>query len=387
METKVMKEERREREDPDDVNEIEMNVMVVERPEIEEPDDVNESVHVPLAPRFMLLDREGNDFSSSTNDRHYQHEHHQTKPKHSIIEMKELEELKEILGPPVVYYLHGIHQPVRQCCIHRVPKDLRKINEEAYTPQVISIGPLHHGKKEIFEMEKQKLRYILEFRKREGATEKLKEFKRFIQDNEQHILNYYQESSNFDAVLNIILIDAVFIIEFFLKNAEQKREFDFFLDTTCVKAAITRDLQLLENQLPYFVLEKLFEKGSFHNFTKENYPDIDPFLILSHRFFFDTKNDVIPKPKDQIKPYKIQHFTDLRRYFLLMADFCPREKQPAHIRDLPIATKLHGSGVKFKKGIEGRSSLEISGEYVKRAIRIPYFKALSELQIPFIKEL
>jgi len=31
------------------------------------------------------------------------------------------------------------------CSIFRVPKRLRELNEKAYTPHVISIGPLHHG--------------------------------------------------------------------------------------------------------------------------------------------------------------------------------------------------------------------------------------------------
>ncbi|KAK0581959.1 hypothetical protein LWI29_019928 [Acer saccharum] len=99
--------------------------------------------------------------------------------------------------------------------------------------------------------------------------------------------------------------------------------------------------------------------------------------------------------------YEIQHFTDLRRYFLLM-DFLPQDQnqgehvrdsptagdqnQGEHVRDLPTATKLHGSGVKFKKEIEGGSSIEISCEYVPRAMRIPGFKG-REIRIPFIKEL
>jgi hypothetical protein len=33
------------------------------------------------------------------------------------------------------------------CCIYKVPDPLRKLNEEVYNPQVISIGPFHHGKK------------------------------------------------------------------------------------------------------------------------------------------------------------------------------------------------------------------------------------------------
>ncbi|KAK2650749.1 hypothetical protein Ddye_018238 [Dipteronia dyeriana] len=91
-------------------------------------------------------------------------------------------------------------------------------------------------------------------------------------------------------------------------------------------------------------------------------------------------------------------------------DFLPRDqKQGEHVRDLPTATKLHGSGVKFKgieggssgvkfkkgieggssgfkfkKGIEGGSSRKISCELVPRAIPIPYFKAC-ELRIPCLE--
>nr|XP_034912581.1 putative UPF0481 protein At3g02645 isoform X5 [Populus alba] len=49
------------------------------------------------------------------------------------------------------------------CFIYRVPKRLRELNEKAYTPQVISIGPFHHGKKELQEMEEQKRLYLRQF--------------------------------------------------------------------------------------------------------------------------------------------------------------------------------------------------------------------------------
>ncbi|KAK0608906.1 hypothetical protein LWI29_037856 [Acer saccharum] len=133
-----MEEKRREREVPDDVNEKEIDV-------IEESDDINETE--ALLPPIKC---ENNDLASSSTDQHEQHQ-----PKDSTIDIKELEELMKFLGDHVDYNLEDIHVPVPPCCIYRVPKDLRKINEAAYTPQVISIGPLHHGEKEFFEMEKQ----------------------------------------------------------------------------------------------------------------------------------------------------------------------------------------------------------------------------------------
>jgi hypothetical protein len=42
------------------------------------------------------------------------------------------------------------------CCIDRVPERLRKLNEKAYTPRAVSIGPIHH-------MEDYKIMYLQQF--------------------------------------------------------------------------------------------------------------------------------------------------------------------------------------------------------------------------------
>ncbi|KAL2346742.1 hypothetical protein Fmac_000742 [Flemingia macrophylla] len=42
--------------------------------------------------------------------------------------------------------LHGAETPLTdECCIYRVPFHIRKLNEDAYTPDVVSIGPFHHN--------------------------------------------------------------------------------------------------------------------------------------------------------------------------------------------------------------------------------------------------
>ena len=39
-----------------------------------------------------------------------------------------------------------------ECCIYRVPQKLRKVNEDAYAPMLISIGPFHQGKENLKKM-------------------------------------------------------------------------------------------------------------------------------------------------------------------------------------------------------------------------------------------
>ena len=39
------------------------------------------------------------------------------------------------------------------CHLYKVPYYLRKVNKDAYTPQVISIGPIHHDEERFQTME------------------------------------------------------------------------------------------------------------------------------------------------------------------------------------------------------------------------------------------
>jgi hypothetical protein len=110
-----------------------------------------------------------------------------------------------------------------ECCIYRVPKLLRKVNEEAYTPKLISIGPYHHDREELRDMEKHKLRYLKNFLDR--TRKRQEDFLKIIKDNEKHIRLCYSEECRLNGrdFVKMILLDAIFIIELFLKVKKKKR--------------------------------------------------------------------------------------------------------------------------------------------------------------------
>ncbi|XP_031255443.1 UPF0481 protein At3g47200-like [Pistacia vera] len=254
-------------------------------------------------------------------------------------------------------------EPTLQCYICRVPKSIRRINEEAYTPRFVSIGPLHHGKEELAFMERQKIKYMESFLKR-ITVEKCDELLSFIENNEQRIRTCYAEviKMESDAFITMIQHDAIFILELFLRSYHNDRSDNFLLKIPTTRFSLKMDLQLLENQLPFFVLEELYNLAF----------ETPTFRDLSHKFLCLSNT----LPTEMV----VKHFTDLRRSTLFKNFPRRKELEQGFISDLPCAVKLHESGVKFK-GIARTSLLDI--RFKKRKRLISYFE-VHELQIPHL---
>jgi len=239
--------------------------------------------------------------------------------------------------------LHAPDWP--ECCIYRVPKLLRKVNEEVYTPKLISIGPFHYNREELKDMEMHKLRYFKNFLDRTRKSQE--HLRNIIKDDEKKIRLCYSEDCGLDSrdFVKMILLDAIFIIELFLKVREKgedekksqrkdkkaEEEEDYILRKMWLANGIYYDLLLLENQLPFFVLEKLymfaFNDSSCRNHRKEGKQVEEhkkdlmkqdaPFVKLSLNYF--KSHD---QKKQSVVGEELKHFTDLLRYL-----FCPRDME------------------------------------------------------------
>ena len=82
----------------------------------------------------------------------------------------DIEDSNHKLATSIEKSIQGLPLIPPDCCIYKVPPKLRSLHEKAYTPQVVSIGPFHHGKKEFKVMEKHKLRYLQAFLDRTNLT-------------------------------------------------------------------------------------------------------------------------------------------------------------------------------------------------------------------------
>ncbi|CAK9178111.1 unnamed protein product [Ilex paraguariensis] len=164
--------------------------------------------------------------------------------------------------------------------MQKVIPELRnnKENEGFYDPKVVSIGPYHHGKPELQEAEKLKAAVAFQFINHSGKDPQ--EFYKKIVDLVVTIRDYYLPGSTdaYDDVTfaHMMFLDGCFLLSFIHNNiwvvlANTLGSGGMFM--------LLGDLILLENQLPFLVIQALMsircpkEDGEkiIHNFLHSTY--------------------------------------------------------------------------------------------------------------------
>ncbi|KAI3442140.1 uncharacterized protein J3R85_001456 [Psidium guajava] len=234
-----------------------------------------------------------------------------------------------------------------ECCIYRVPEKFRRANEEAYTPQVVSIGPFHRDKTVLQSREEIKLRYLKGFLRHIKAD--LLACTRIIKELEDRIRECYEENltQSSDELVKIILVDAVFIVELFIRNLypEHQDEKDEIFSKQWMKNGVFHDVLLLENQVPFFVLENLYNLTALK--TKVT------FFKLSYEYF-----------QDVLRGHEL---ADTRTQVGHLVDYVRALQLPSFTRDVTFrqaknfkltrsAKELQEAGVNFIRG-EGDSTM------------------------------
>ena len=187
-------------------------------------------------------------------------------------------------------------------------------------------------------METLKRRYQGEFLKRNDMDEKnFMDFLRRIQKKEESIRLCYSGSFRIhtERFVKMIVLDAVFIIEF-LKDSYDD-DFPQNLDTRMI-SCIGEDLMLLENQLPFSVIDCIYSE--FYNPRQDDISFLD---LATHHF---GKYQLAQRP-ESTPPTEVSHFTDLLMNFMLKGAL-ERENRSKPIKLKYSAVTLRKAGVKFQ---------------------------------------
>ncbi|GLJ35852.1 hypothetical protein SUGI_0719660 [Cryptomeria japonica] len=123
---------------------------------------------------------------------------------------------------------HGQQEEVKEILVSVfcVPKELLTLKPEAYIPQCVSIGPYHHWRAHLLEMERYKITAARRFQKTltgdckfESVVEEVKKYDWQIRNCHHKFLDYEEE-----ALAWLMALDASFVLEclqFYVKEGDQ----------------------------------------------------------------------------------------------------------------------------------------------------------------------
>ncbi|KAF8034681.1 hypothetical protein BT93_C0868 [Corymbia citriodora subsp. variegata] len=235
-------------------------------------------------------------------------------------------------------------------CIFIVPEKLRQGDKESYMPRNVSIGPYHRHNSGVMQMEGHKLWYLkifLEHNQKCG----LKDYIERIRSWEDRARSCYNRQINLspNKFAKMMLLDGIFVIQLFLMfwKPQWRLDGNQIFSMPLMVNDIRRDLLLLENQMPFFAVEGLFEMA-FGSHQKH----MPRLLELTYKFFATaTKIEELP---EAVMESELNHFLDAIRLLYL-----PSEREaPYHlleeIKFIPSSTELAAAGIKLRR-VESKS--------------------------------
>ncbi|GLT81514.1 hypothetical protein SLA2020_528960 [Shorea laevis] len=256
-------------------------------------------------------------------------------------------------------------------CIRRVNENLRQGiggNSKVYVPGKISIGPLHHGEEKLESMENHKWRYVYSLLNRKPHLElTLDSCVKVLRESEHKARLFYAEEIRLssDEFVQLLLIDGCFLIELILRYAVRglKRRGDLVFNTHGLLFELRSDMVLLENQIPFFILQQLFQIVPIPTQCNQSLTE------LAFQFF----KDMIPGDhRVHLRRFSHEgnHLLDLLHHCFLPTYPRVKVKQDPAPRGFKVpATELASSGITLKKAATDQDLLDV--KFSKGVLVIP----------------
>ncbi|RXI07306.1 hypothetical protein DVH24_026442 [Malus domestica] len=302
------------------------------------------------------------------------------------------------------------------CCIFRMPQHLLEINEKAYQPDIVSIGPYHYSDMRVEMMQQHKRRFLRDLLARTPSNgRRLDHYRQVVASMEESIRGCYSETIDLSShdLVEIMVLDGLFTVELFCKVGRKSPSDpddlaslspsdpdDPIFNLAWVFPNLIRDLLRLENQIPFFVLQKLFDE------SKASREDSESSLAKLALEFFNhavERTDIstteekhlldllrlsfIPKPYDQSPQGQARNIRPLvqlirsakkplqgtrkavKKFVAGIKSKTRKGNTSASIEFIQSAEKLHLAGIKFKTR-DAMSILDI--RFCKGVLEIPH---------------
>ncbi|KAE8785656.1 UPF0481 protein [Hordeum vulgare] len=156
--------------------------------------------------------------------------------------------------------------------VYRVPERIKNLhNSKAYQPELVSLGPFHHGDPELLPMEEHKRRAVVHLVKRSGKP--LREFVAAVAEVATQLLDAYKDLGeewrgvdNRERFVELMVTDGCFLVEAMRMDALRGKVHEDYAPNDPVFSKygylylwnyIQSDMVVVENQLPLLLLQRL----------------------------------------------------------------------------------------------------------------------------------
>ncbi|KAG2685646.1 hypothetical protein I3760_10G134800 [Carya illinoinensis] len=246
----------------------------------------------------------------------------------------------------------------QNCCIYTVPMTLVEVSgQKWFEPRVVSIG--HYNCKNLNDKKHKRLQMIQKHKQQFCSNLQQSHAGKSMEDQLMEIIRPEAEKIEFkyaknDSFLRMLVLDVYFILELFRVLGKSRKiesnDSNHHLDS--MEWAIPhfyRDLLLLENQIPFVFLEKLYQTTN----RPDDQDDHDSLTLLALRFF----NKVMRRSDEELRKIEGEkdlnnslHLLDLVRQSFITPDLDqpPEGENSETVPVIYCITKLLKAGIKIK---------------------------------------
>ncbi|KAI3840866.1 hypothetical protein MKX03_009994 [Papaver bracteatum] len=281
--------------------------------------------------------------------------------------MAEKKSVAEVLDEQV---LRVKQLPSPDSCIFKVPQVLRVHDEAAYKPEIIAIGPYNRMDKNLHSMEDHKIRYFKALLDRRPFIRSSDLVAAVEEVKFQAAECYHDICSASDDFVKTMVLDGCFILELLVRHADEVASAykkDPIFSSTWILCSLQHDLILLENQIPYIVLLKLYSLTIAKYRKAQASDELNKLVVCFFQSMLPCLGETDSRTQQQPR-----HILDLLRINLLPKTTRTVEEVDSPSYELPrCISDLKEAGVCLKKRQVSDGVLDI--QFNNGYLEIPSF--------------
>ncbi|XP_040384674.1 UPF0481 protein At3g47200-like [Oryza brachyantha] len=252
--------------------------------------------------------------------------------------------------------------------IYRVPEYMKKMtNSDAYQPQLVSLGPFHHGEPALQPMEAHKRRAVARVVHRSGKPQQ--ELVAAVEEIAEQLRDAYEnldEEWRGERFVELMVTDGCFLLDMIWTFRHEEEEEVYGSDDPVyskhgclyLKDYVISDMLVIENQLPLLLLQRLkFVAGP------DTFPDEDGDI---HHWVIQLLSYVIT-PITPVDDMGLHPLDVLQKSISVTRR--NREGSMEGSDHMPSAAELHDSGINFEVSIGSGFAGTVSFE--RGVLRVP----------------